>query len=191
MSYIAQKCLEPKITMPWPERRPIECGVLARPASASPLQLKSSLSKLCTGTVGHRVALCVVPEDGSPSPPSPGWGNQNTSDGGGREHAIQETLAKIARFIPKRTDAKAINAESKSEIYPVAIRDSRRPKLCAGQIWREIRANETSSWPYDHGRSPKIKNRERAFLLDGCSYSQGDWQERRHLRDFCLQIAPP
>jgi hypothetical protein len=39
----------------------------------------------------------------------------------------------------------------------------------------ETRTNETFSWPHDYGGSTEIKDRERAFLLDGCSYSQGNW----------------
>ena len=103
-----------------------------------------------------------------------------------REHAIQKSLASSPSGLTQRpTDANA-----KSEIHPVTVRDSGRAKLCAGQVWREIRTNEASSWHHDHRRPTKIKDRERAFLLDGCSHRQRDWQARGHFRDFCLQIVP-
>jgi hypothetical protein len=159
---------------------------LAHPASASPLRPKAPLKNF----VPERsvTALCRVPsrkmEAPAHRPPDPGWGNQSSGDSDANTPS-----KKIARFIPKRTDARPADANAKSEIHPITVRDSGRAKLCPGQVWREIRTNEASSWPHDHGRSTTIKDRERAFLLDGCSHRQRDWQARGHFRDFCLQIV--
>jgi hypothetical protein len=38
-----------------------------------------------------------------------------------------------------------------NKIHLVTKRDSRRAKIRAGHIWRGIRANGTSPWPYHYG----------------------------------------
>ena len=159
---------------------------MARPASASPLRPKSPLRNF----VPERsvTALCRVPsrkmEAPAHRPPDAGWGNPSSSDSDANTPAKNRSLHPQADLMQRPA-----NAHAKSEIHPVAIRDSGWAKLCSGQVWREIRTNEASSWPHDHGRPTTIKDRERAFLLDGCSHRQRDWQARGHFRDFCLQIV--
>jgi hypothetical protein len=82
---------------------------LAHPASASPLRPKSPLKDF----VPERsvTALCRVPSRKMEAPahrsPDPGWGNQSSSD----SDAARTRHPKIARFIPKRTDAKAYRCQ--------------------------------------------------------------------------------
>ena len=74
-----------------------------------------------------------------------------------------------ARFLNNQKDAKAF-ANDQTKIHLVTKRDSRRAKTCTRRVWRGIRGNETSPWPYHYS----CQYRELAFLLDGYSHSQGN-----------------
>ena len=74
-----------------------------------------------------------------------------------------------ARFLNNQKGAKA-HANEQTKIHLVTKRDSRRAKTHTRRVWRGIRGNETSPWPYHYS----CQYRESAFLLDGYSHSQGN-----------------
>ena len=73
-----------------------------------------------------------------------------------------------ARFLNNQKGAKA-HANEQTKIHLVTKRDSRRAKTHTRRVWRGIRGNETSPWPYHYS----CQYRKSSFLLTAIHTAKG------------------